>query len=100
MLNLIAVFTQVSVGTLLAFIMAAISVLIIRYVPPDEVPLPSSLQESIDTVSSRYNSGSSHEIEALRRAFNFYLARPTNQSHILLFPNKQLVSSMSLLNSC
>ncbi|KAK9715883.1 hypothetical protein RND81_06G196400 [Saponaria officinalis] len=37
---------MVSVGTLLAFTVVAISVLIIRYVPPDEVPLPSSLQES------------------------------------------------------
>ncbi|KAL6988633.1 Carnitine O-acetyltransferase mitochondrial, partial [Sarracenia purpurea var. burkii] len=47
---------MVSVGTLLAFTMVAISVLILRYVPPDEVPLPSSLQESIDSVSLRYNS--------------------------------------------
>lgn len=38
-------------GTLLAFTMVAISVLILRYVPPDEVPLPSSLQESIDAYS-------------------------------------------------
>ncbi|KAB1223317.1 Cationic amino acid transporter 2, vacuolar [Morella rubra] len=45
---------MVSVGTLLAFTMVAISVLILRYVPPDEVPLPSSLQESIDSVSLRY----------------------------------------------
>lgn len=47
-------YLQVSVGTLLAFTMVAISVLILRYVPPDEVPLPSSLQESIDSVSLRY----------------------------------------------
>lgn len=37
---------QVSVGTLLAFTIVAISILILRYVPPDEVPLPSSLQAS------------------------------------------------------
>jgi cationic amino acid transporter 1 len=44
---------QVSVGTLLAFTTAAVSVLILRYVPPDEVQLPSSLHESIDSMSSR-----------------------------------------------
>ncbi|GJY08952.1 cationic amino acid transporter 2, vacuolar-like protein [Tanacetum coccineum] len=47
---------MVSVGTLLAFTMVAISVLILRYVPPDEVPLPSSLQAAIDSVSLRYSS--------------------------------------------
>ncbi|KAL8193299.1 hypothetical protein R6Q57_026880 [Mikania cordata] len=47
---------MVSVGTLLAFTMVAISVLILRYVPPDEVPLPSSLQAAIDSVSLRYNN--------------------------------------------
>ncbi|MBA0687073.1 hypothetical protein Goari_014636, partial [Gossypium aridum] len=55
---------MVSVGTLLAFTMVAISVLILRYVPPDEVPFPSSLQESIDSVTLRYsqrNSGKNPE---------------------------------------
>lgn len=46
---------MVSVGTLLAFTMVAISLLIVRYVPPEEVPLPSSLQDSIDAVSLRYS---------------------------------------------
>lgn len=45
---------QVSVGTLLAFTTVAVSVLILRYVPPNEVPLPLSLQESIESVSSQY----------------------------------------------
>lgn len=49
-------YVQVSVGTLLAFTIVAISILILRYVPPDEVPLPPSLQESIDSVSLQYSS--------------------------------------------
>ena len=49
-----AFYMQVSVGTLLAFTMVAISVLILRYVPPDEVPLLSSLQGSIDSESLEY----------------------------------------------
>ncbi|KAF5755222.1 putative amino acid/polyamine transporter I [Helianthus annuus] len=47
---------MVSVGTLLAFTMVAISVLILRYVTSDEVPLPSSLQAVIDSVSLRYSN--------------------------------------------
>ena len=46
---------QVSVGTLLAFTTVAISVLILRYVPPEEVPLVSSLQEPLDSVTSQFH---------------------------------------------
>ncbi|CAI9765722.1 unnamed protein product [Fraxinus pennsylvanica] len=54
---------MVSVGTLVAFTMVAISVLILRYVPPDEVPLPPSFQDAIDSVSVRYSSSSSKEVD-------------------------------------
>ncbi|CAM0875623.1 unnamed protein product [Alopecurus aequalis] len=37
---------MVSIGTLLAFTIVAVSILILRYVPPGDVPLSSSLRES------------------------------------------------------
>lgn len=47
---------MVSVGTLFAFTIVAISILILRYIPPEMVPLPSSLHESIHSVNLRYSS--------------------------------------------
>nr|GMC95611.1 cationic amino acid transporter 2, vacuolar-like [Ipomoea batatas] len=58
---------MVSVGTLLAFTVVAISVLILRYVPPDEVPLPPSFQEAIDAVTIRY-SGSEDNADITKTA--------------------------------
>ncbi|KAJ6813626.1 cationic amino acid transporter 3, mitochondrial-like [Iris pallida] len=52
---------MVSVGTLLAFTIVAVSILILRYVPPKEVPLPSSLHESIHTVNLRHTSQETDE---------------------------------------
>ncbi|KAK7267004.1 hypothetical protein RIF29_19667 [Crotalaria pallida] len=54
---------MVSVGTLLAFTVVAISVLILRYIPPDEVPLLPSLQEPIISVSTGYGWSSLHSNE-------------------------------------
>lgn len=51
-------------GTLLAFTTVAVSVLIIRYVPPDEVPIPSSLQTSVDRLV-RHSGGDIEEDQAL-----------------------------------
>lgn len=47
---------QVSVGTLLAFTIVAVSILILRYIPPDEMPLPLSLQQSFDPAASQYDA--------------------------------------------
>ncbi|KAB2005293.1 hypothetical protein ES319_D11G260000v1 [Gossypium barbadense] len=49
---------MVSVGTLLAFTVVAISILILRYSPPEEVPLPSSLQQFIDSVRKQLDDDS------------------------------------------
>lgn len=59
---------QVSVGTLLAFTMVAISVLILRYIPPNKVPVPPSLQDSIVEIKVEYeeeNIGTSEDTKPL-----------------------------------
>lgn len=50
-------------GTLLAFTTVAISILILRYVPPEEAPFPSSLQDSIhaEIVSCSSSTGTDGE---------------------------------------
>ncbi|XP_047332763.1 cationic amino acid transporter 2, vacuolar-like [Impatiens glandulifera] len=47
---------MVSVGTLIAFTMVAISLLIIRYVPPNEVPISSSFHESVVSIPFLYDA--------------------------------------------
>lgn len=80
---LMALFVQVSVGTLLAFTMVAISVLILRYVPPEVVPVPSSLQASIDSVSLLYSSSSStKDVEGHNPKDS--IARDTESTQLLL----------------
>uniref|UniRef100_A0A0D6R5L2 Cationic amino acid transporter C-terminal domain-containing protein n=1 Tax=Araucaria cunninghamii TaxID=56994 RepID=A0A0D6R5L2_ARACU len=51
---------MVSVGTLLAFTIVAVSILILRYVPPDEVPVSPSLQSSEDLEALPQSSDGSH----------------------------------------
>ncbi|XP_019162880.1 PREDICTED: cationic amino acid transporter 2, vacuolar-like [Ipomoea nil] len=55
---------MVSVGTLLAFTMVAISLLILRYVPPDEAPMPSSSRDTTDSVIPCPDSGISKDLAA------------------------------------
>ncbi|KAK9169438.1 hypothetical protein Syun_001578 [Stephania yunnanensis] len=57
---------MVSVGTLLAFTIVAISILILRYVPPDEVPVQASFHVPTDSASHQYGSSSSGDRKSIR----------------------------------
>ncbi|XP_019422051.1 PREDICTED: cationic amino acid transporter 2, vacuolar-like isoform X2 [Lupinus angustifolius] len=82
---------MVSVGTLLAFTMVAVSVLILRYIPPDKVPLPPSLEDSIATVSMRYslssaeaNVGTSEDTKPLLAKEGFSITYPLIAKHLAI----------------
>ncbi|GLJ17852.1 hypothetical protein SUGI_0312190 [Cryptomeria japonica] len=55
---------MVSVGTLLAFTIVAVSILILRYVPPDGVPVSASLQESADVETLPQSSQGNYSEES------------------------------------
>lgn len=73
-------------GTLLAFTTVAISVLILRYVPPDEVPLPSSLQESIDFTTLRLSAQ-----ETLGKGSEVHAGTSEDSKHPLLGVEEKVI---------
>ncbi|KAK9986846.1 hypothetical protein SO802_031797 [Lithocarpus litseifolius] len=98
---------MVSVGTLLAFTMVAISVLILRYVPPDEVPLPSSLQGSIDSVSLEYGrsgQGSNGERSKVKVGTSMDDDKPLlvkeDASDILNEENRRKIAGWTIMLTC
>lgn len=103
---------MVSVGTLLAFTIVAISLLIIRYVPPDVVPLPSSLQESIDAVTLRYSGftndfGTSNDIAkplldkvTMEVSFPVLLKQVADGSYTLSDDKRRKVAGWTIMLTC
>ncbi|CAL9224701.1 unnamed protein product [Arabidopsis halleri] len=89
---------MVSVGTLVAFTMVAISVLIVRYVPPDEVPLPSSLQENS---SSHVGTSSSSKQPLLCKADASIVDKEKAQGGwVLNKENRRKLAGWSIMFTC
>ncbi|XP_004493215.1 cationic amino acid transporter 2, vacuolar-like isoform X2 [Cicer arietinum] len=82
---------MVSVGTLLAFTMVAISVLILRYIPPNEVPVPPSLQDSVVEINVEYeeeNISTSEDTKPLDVKGDFPIDYPLISKHLTIDINE------------
>ncbi|CAK8542893.1 unnamed protein product [Lathyrus sativus] len=81
---------MVSVGTLLAFTMVAISVLILRYIPPNKVPAPPSLQDSIvviEAVNEDESVSTSEDTKPLDVTRDFPIDHPLISNHLVIIGN-------------
>lgn len=88
-------------GTLLAFTTVAVSVLIIRYVPPDEVPIPASLLTSVDPLLRH----SGDDIEEDRTVSPVDLASYSDNSHLhdksdVLLEHPLIIKEVTKGNCC
>ncbi|KAL9247460.1 hypothetical protein vseg_020890 [Gypsophila vaccaria] len=99
---------MVSVGTLLAFTMVAVSLLIVRYVPPNKVPLPSSLQESILAVSLRYSSSpkdlgkhkDTTEPLLIKTMFPDFLKQVSDENYELSDDKRRTIAGWTIMLTC
>lgn len=81
---------MVSVGTLLAFTMVAISVLILRYIPPNKVPVPPSLQDSIvviEVVNEDEIAGISEDTKPVDVTQDLPIDHPLISKHLVIIGN-------------
>lgn len=80
-------------GTLLAFTMVAISVLILRYIPPNKVPVPPSLQDSIEVVevvNEDESVGTSEDTKPSDVTQDFPIDHPLISNHLVIIGNCEL----------
>lgn len=88
-------------GTLLAFTTVAVSVLIIRYVPPDEVPIPSSLLSSVDPLVS-HSGGDTEEDRAMSSVdlSNYYENNHLRDKSEVLLGHPLIIKEVAKGNYC